>query len=191
MKRKGSTEDIFEDDRAFPVTCVESEEGPRIYNIYIFNAIENTEQFIPALGALQVAGEDDYVMVHISTPGGDVDATDTFLQALSFCKAPVVFFASGGVHSAGTLILMHAKDVIISEGFNALIHNGSIGHGGKFSDWRAATEYYSAHMESLFRKAYKGFLTEEEISQLVQGKDFWFDAKEFEKRLKNRKIAHE
>jgi len=173
-------------NEAFHVSVVESEEGPQIFNIFIFDGIESAEQFIPAIEALQIAKEDDLVMVHLSTPGGSVDATDTFLLALKMCRARIVFIASGGVHSAGTLILMHADEVILSEGFNALVHNGSVGHGGKFNEYAAASDHSRAFMCDLFRKTYKGFLTKDEIERMIEGKDFWFNADEFRERLKER-----
>ena len=179
---KASEDDEFGVDNTFYVSCIETEEGPKIFNVFIYRGIESPEQFIPAIEALQVANEDDLVMVHLSTPGGDIDATDTFLHACEMCRGRIVFNASGGVHSAGTLILMNADEVIFSEGFNALVHNGMVGHGGKFSEWVAASDYARKHMESLFWKTYKGFMTDEEIQLMLEGKDFWFDAEEFKER---------
>lgn len=165
---------------------MESAEGPVIFNVFIFKGIESAEQFIPAIEALQVAKEDDIVMVHLSTPGGCIDATDTFLHACKMCRGRIVVNASGGVHSAGTLILMNCDEVIFSSGFNALVHNGMVGHGGKFSDWSAATVHAKKHMEELFNSTYKGFMTPREISAMIRGKDFWFDAAEFKKRHADR-----
>jgi len=187
MKRKSKPSRTAEDaefgmDDAFHVSCIETEEGPKIFNIFIYGGIEDAEQFIPAIEAMQVADENDLVMVHLSTPGGDIDATDTFLHAYDQCRARVVFNASGGVHSAGTLILMYADEVIFSEGFNALVHNGSVGHGGKYSEWRAASDHVRKHMEEMFWKTYRGFMSDEEISQMLEGKDFWFDVNEFKAR---------
>ena len=179
-------EDIGEFGDTFHVSVVESEEGPKIFNVFIFKGIESAEQFIPAIEALQIAQEEDLVMVHLSTPGGSVNATDTFLLALKMCRARIVFVASGGVHSAGTLILMHADEVILSDGFNALVHNGSVGHGGKFNEYAAASAHAQAFMCDLFRKTYKGFLDKDEIERMIEGKDYWFNADEFNARLKNR-----
>lgn len=179
---KHAEDESFDIDNAFHVSCIETEEGPKIFNVFIFRGIESPEQFIPAIEAMQVANENDLVVVHLTTPGGDIDATDTFLQACKMCRGRIVFNATGGVHSAGTLILMNADEVIFSEGFNALVHNGMVGHGGKFSDWSAASDYARRHMEDLFWKTYRGFMSDDEIKQMIEGKDFWFDAAEFKKR---------
>lgn len=187
FKRGNEDDDDFEADNSFHVSCVEAEEGTRLFNIFLFGLIENERQFIPAIKALQVANDDDVVMIHLSTPGGDIDATDTFLHALSMCRAEqVIFQASGGVHSAGTFILMHADNVILSEGFNSLVHCGSLGHGGKYSDWKSSTAFAQRHFENQLRTAYTGFMTDEEIEAMIAGKDFWFDGADFAERLDRR-----
>lgn len=183
---EGSIFDMMAGNKAFKVTCAGPEHGPCLFNIYLYSEIMKSEQFIPAIEALQAANEDDVVVVHLSTPGGSIDATDTFLHALRGARARVMFNASGGCHSAGTLILMHAKEITFSEGFNALIHNGSVGFGGKFSDWESGTAYTRKHMRALFERTYKGFLTDVEIADLIAGKDFWLDAADFKKRLLKR-----
>jgi ATP-dependent protease ClpP protease subunit len=185
-KRRNTDDEHSSDKDAFHVSCIGPDEGPKVFNIFIFAPILSAEQFIPAIEAMQVAGEDDAVVVHLSTPGGDIDATDTFLHACDQCAAQIVFIASGGVHSAGTLMLMFADKVFFSNGFNALIHNGSIGYGAKFSDWKIEAAYTLRHMEALMRRAYDGFLTTEETDQMLDGKDFWFNAEEFSERLQKR-----
>lgn len=172
--------------KKFLVTCGGPEEGPFLYNVYLFSEITGPKQFTDVIECLQVATEEDTVLIHLSTPGGDIDATDTFLHALKGSRARVVFNASGGVHSAGTLILMHAKEIVFSTGFNALVHNGSVGFGCKFSDWESATEFTRKHMKKLFNETYEGFLTPKEIEELIAGKDFWLDADAFKKRLLKR-----
>lgn len=164
-------------------------DGGDLYNIYIFGPILDAEQFIPAIEALQMATEDDHIIVNLSTPGGSSNATDTFLQMLKLTEATVVFVASGGVHSAGTMILMHAdaSQIAFSNGFYALVHNGSLGGGdNKYSDWVKAADFSKFQMEKLMRESYKGFLSEAEIQDLLHGRDFWFEAEEFKTRLQNR-----
>jgi ATP-dependent protease ClpP protease subunit len=188
VRPRSSDADEFEKDtEPFHVSRMVTEEET-VYNLFIFGVIKDAEQFIPAIEALQVAGEDDTFLVNISTPGGDIDATDTFLQALEATEARVVYIASGGVHSAGTLILMraHPEQVAFSDGFNALVHNGAVGFGSKYSDWVSAAAYTKGHMDGLMRSAYRGFLSDDEIEAMLNGKDYWFGAEEFRTRLQNR-----
>lgn len=156
------------------------------FNIYLFDEIVSAEQFIPAIEALKAAGSNDVVHIHLSTPGGSMDATDTFLDELSKCQAKIITHASGGVHSAGTIILLHSDHFFLSRNFNALVHNASYGAGGKASDVRAQVKYTDRHVQKVLSETYAGFLTETEIAQLIEGKDFWFDAEEFGERFERR-----
>lgn len=194
-KRPGRRADDDEDEnplsaalgpKKFHVSISGPDEGPNLYNVFIYSEITKPEQFIDAIECLQAATEDDTILIHISTPGGSIDATDTFLHALKGARARVVFIASGGVHSAGSIILMHAKEISFSSGFNSLIHNGSVGFGAKYSDFKSAMGFVTKHMEVLFRDVYAGFLTPSEIDDLIAGKDYWMDQEEFQRRLLQR-----
>lgn len=168
----------------FAVTYTPIQSG--VFHIYLFGEIEASEQFISAIEALQAASENDTVVLHLSTIGGSLDATDTFIMAMEDCVAKIIVRASGGVHSAGTVILMHADEFYLSENFNALIHNGSVGVGGKTSDFKAQAKYTMGYMDKVMRRAYDGFLTPKEIEDLIDGKDIWLDAEGFGKRFEIR-----
>lgn len=171
-------------DNAFPVTYQPNTSG--IYHVKIWGEIEDVRQFDDAIDAMDTASENDVVLIHLSTNGGCVDATDTFISAMHRCRARVAVHASGGVHSAGTIILLNAPEFRLSEGFNALLHNGSMGAYSKTSDVKSQTAFQFKQMDRLARETYEGFLSEEEIEQLIGGKDFWMDAEEFTERAEKR-----
>lgn len=183
-RRRGDEYDGWGAGQEFDVTYQPKQCG--IYNIYLFGIIEDTRQFTGALEVLARASEDDLVCIHLSTPGGNLDATDTFIQGMRECEARVVVKATGGVHSAGTVILLNADEFMLSENFNCLVHNGSVGAGGKFSDFIAHAAANVEYMNRVMRRTYEGFLTPEEIEALVKGQDFWFNAEQFVKRWEAR-----
>lgn len=188
-KNKNGEDDFDIDKDAFYVSCRGKGKGPKIFNIFIYQPIVSAMQFLPAVEALQIAKENDLVVIHLSTPGGDVDATDTFLHAMAQTDAPVHIVATGGVHSAGTLIALAGDSIELSEGFNALVHNGSIGFGAKTSDFEVAAKYHLQHIRSMAARIYEGFLTERELKALMRGKDYWFTSDEFRERLDKRDAA--
>lgn len=171
----------------FTVTYTPIKSG--VFNIYLFGVIEEAAQFTSAIEVMAAASERDEVIIHLSTDGGSLDATDTFLASMAACEANVVIKASGGVHSAGTLILLHADEFYLSENCNFLLHNGGAGAGGKFSDFKAQSLHTVGYMERVLRKTYKHFLTEAELDALMDGKDYWLDSEEFAERFENRNIA--
>jgi ATP-dependent protease ClpP protease subunit len=157
-----------------------------LYKIKLFGPIENTNQFNSALEAFERATPDDRVLIHLSTPGGNVDAADTFINSMNNCQAPVHIMATGGVHSAGTIILLAAESFSLSDNFYALLHNGSTGSYGKMSDYKAESRFSAEYMDNLMRKTYAGFLSDTEIEQLIEGKDFWMGPKEWCERADRR-----
>jgi ATP-dependent protease ClpP protease subunit len=181
MKRRNDDDEMdgIGGDNSFPVTAWEGG-----YSIYLLKGIQCASQMTEALQAFASCKEEETVIVYLSTPGGCIDATDTFLDAMKECRGRVVVKASGGVHSAGTLILLNAPEFTLSKGFNSLFHNGSVGHGGKYSDWVAAGDFARTFMPKMFRDNYEGFFTEEEIEDLIKGADFWMDADGFLQRYK-------
>lgn len=173
-----------DEPQEFAVTYTPDRTGT--FNIYLYDAIESPRQFTGAVEVLQAAGEGDTVFIHLHTPGGSLDATDTFVQAMRECEARIIVKASGGVHSAGTVILLEADEFSLSENFTSLIHNGACGSGGKFNEFKAQAKHTEAYMERVMRNTYEGFLTEDEIDALIDGKDFWFFAEEFIERCQKR-----
>lgn len=170
----------YGDDEQFPISYEPHKTGT--YNIYLFGGIESPQQFIGALEVLRTAGSEDIVVIHLQSCGGSLDATDTLITAMRECNAPVVVRASGGCHSAASIILLEAEHFTLSENFSCLIHNGSTGSGGKFSDYVSETKFTSKWMEKVLRNSYEGFLTQDEINDLVKGIDIWLDADEWMER---------
>lgn len=168
----------------FEVTATRS--NAMHFNIYLYGPIESAEQFIGPIEVLQAAGDGDLVEIHLSTPGGSMDATDTFLQAMRECEGRVIVRATGGCHSCGSIILMNANEFTLSENFNSLLHNGSTGAGGDLNKFAAAAKYTVEHMTRVLRSTYEGFLTEDEIEKLIAGVDFWINGEEWMRRWNNR-----
>lgn len=157
-----------------------------IYNIYLYGTIQSAQQFVGAVEVMGAANENDTVIIHLSTNGGSLDATDTLLQAMRECEGHIVCKASGGVHSAGTIILLAADEFTLSENANFLIHNGSTGVGGKFSDYKLEAAHVTKYMEGVMRTTYAGFLAESEIEDLLRGVDIWLDSAQFVERYNKR-----
>lgn len=168
----------------FPISYESHKSGT--YHIYLFGEIDSPKQFIGAVEVMRNATENDEVVIHLQSCGGSLDATDTMLQAMQECEAHITVRASGGVHSAGSIILLAANSFTLSDNFSSLLHCGSTGTGGKFSDYRSETAFTGRWMEKVLRNSYEGFLEAEEIENLIKGQDMWLDAEEWVERHNKR-----
>jgi ATP-dependent protease ClpP protease subunit len=106
-----------------------------------------------------------------------MDATDTFLSAMHQCEGRSSSMRSGGCHSCGSIILMHANEFTLSENFNMLVHNGSLGGYDDLNKFAAHAKHGVEYMMKVMRRTYEGFLTPEELQAMIDGKDFWMDGK--------------
>lgn len=146
------------------------------FTIEILDDIVSPDQFSDAIQVLNAATEDHEVVIELQCNGGSLDATDRFIHAMRDCKAPIHCIATGGCHSAATLILLECNSFELSQGFNALIHNGSLGNGGNYNEYVAKAAHDVVHMRKRMESAYRGFLSESEMESMFDGKDIWLDS---------------
>lgn len=162
--------------------------------VYLFGNIESPFDFVEAIEALSKADKGDVVTLHVSGPGGCVSAVDALLHAIETAqKNEVVVHAvcTGLVASAMTFIPLACTSFELSNGFHALIHNGSLGDGGAFNQFRASTAFYLKYMEERLRDVYQFFLTEEELNAVMDGKDIWLTPEEWGERYDKRNEAYD
>ena len=150
------------------------------YIIEINDEISHVSQFQTAVQVLNMAKEEDEVEIRLSCcPGGSVDAGDTMLHAMRKTDARIKIIASGGVHSMGTHLLLEADEFELSNGFNACIHCGQNGSYGTVAEYTVKAKFDMDFRMRQFRDAYEGFLTAEEIEEVLEGKDIWLDAQQW------------
>lgn len=163
-------------------------------SVYLFGEIESAFDFVEAIEVLTKAEQGDIVTLHVSGPGGCVSSVDALLHAIEIAqKKDVIVHAvcTGLVASAMTFIPLACTSFELSNGFHALIHNGSLGDGGAFNQFRASTAFYIKYMEQRLRDVYEHFLTEEELNAVMDGKDIWLTPEEWGERYDRRNAAYD
>lgn len=154
--------------------------------IELDEVMTDVRQFSGAIQALRNASENDDVEINLQSCGGSVDAGDAFIHALRKCVAPIHIIATGNVSSMATFVLLEADSFELSEGFSALIHCGGVRDGGTTNEFRASAMFHLDSMERLMRRGYYGFLTEQEITDVINGKDMWLNAEQWVERARAR-----
>jgi ATP-dependent protease ClpP protease subunit len=164
----------FDEPKEYVVGFIPRKNGT--YRIEIDCAIEEVSQFSTAIQVLDMAKEDDDVEIYLQCPGGNVDASGAFLHAMHKCLAPIHIVATGGCHSASTHILLAADSFELAENFNALIHNGSAGAYGNINEYHSKSDFDKSFIRRQYDSIYEGFLTPEDFSSMMDGKNIWVDA---------------
>jgi ATP-dependent Clp protease protease subunit len=153
-----------------------------IHELYLTGEVVEAEHYTDWFHLIRHATEEDIIIIHINSPGGDGVTAIQFRSVLSETEAQVVASIEGDCMSAATMIMLSCDGIAVAEHSRFLIHNYSamtMGKGGEMYDHITAERTWS---ENLMRDIYKGFLTDAEITQVLEGKDFWMDQEEVIRR---------
>lgn len=157
-----------------------------LYHFYIIDEIGDPVTFLDLINTLKTAEEHDTVFIYLNTPGGSLQTTVQIISAMRQCAATVVTCLEGEVCSAGTLIFLAGNKHIVNPNCTFMIHNYSQWIGGKGNEVALRVKYSEQYFKKLALDLYKGFLSEDEIQSVIDGKDYWMDSEEVIERLNAR-----
>ena len=137
------------------------------------------------------ATENDLVLFKINSRGGALSGLQTLLEAIKCTEAHTVAVVVGQCSSAASILLMYCDSAVVTDSANALIHHVSFWTGGKGADVLSHVQHVAKTSEKLMKEAYEGFLTEDEIKEVIGGKELYLDADEMRERFANREEYRE
>jgi ATP-dependent protease ClpP protease subunit len=171
---KGSQSEAFSADYG----CVK--------DYYISDEIGNPDEYTQMIHDIRSSRQLDVIKLHINCPGGNLFTTIQLLQAIADCEGHVVASVEGACMSAATLIFLCADEYMITNHSMFLFHNYSGGTFGKGGEMFHGVIHERKWSEGLMRDIYSDFLTEDEITELINDKDIWMDAAQVLDRLEKR-----
>lgn len=150
------------------------------HRIFIKDALEHPEEMIAAIDILESSTEADEILIFLNSPGGRLDSLDTLLFAVLRCPAHTRVIASGDIASAAVSILLVADEFELSDNARILVHSASGGMGGKVQDVEEYSKFWAEENRRWMKDTYGGFLTEEELHDVVVNKrEMYMNAEEF------------
>ena len=158
----------------------------RMFDFYLTGHIEEAKQFQDWNQIMRTATENDAIIIHINSGGGDMFTVIQLLRSMTESPATIVASVEGQCMSAATLIFLSADVCEISEHSHFMFHTYSSGNWGKGSEQLASVTADDKWARHLFNSVYKNFLTPQEIKEIVDGKDLWMNPAEVKKRLEDR-----
>lgn len=157
----------------------------RILSIYLRDTIDEPCVYNEMCYMLDNAKRGSKAHLYLNTPGGVVDTAFMIADAVKRSKAKVTAYLAGTVASAGTIITMACDDIVVAPFTSFMIHNYSGGAVGKGHELKARQNFVDKQLNEAFESFYLGFLTKEEMSQVIDGTDFWMGAEEIKERWNN------
>jgi ATP-dependent protease ClpP protease subunit len=158
-----------------------------VYTCHVNQPFLDVRQFEDLVAVLDTARQGDIVEIKLSTPGGAVHAVLPVMSAIAATNAQVFVHAVSDVASAGTFLLMLADDVYVNQYATLMFHQVTFGAYGPGNQVGDRVDYVMKSSSQMMRDLYHGFLTEDEITAMLSGKEFWMDKNEFETRYAKRK----
>lgn len=113
-----------------------------------------------------------------------MESAIVIVHALMRTKANVIGYADGGVASAGTIILLACKEIVISQFSHFLFHDGSLGVPRmKFSENLKQANAISELYSKLAYAIYGPFFDDDEIARILEGVDCYLTAEQMYERV--------
>lgn len=162
-----------------------------IYHFYIVDELEEVEPYLDLLHILATAEQHDTIYIHLNSGGGRLDVAIQIINAIKSSSAMVITVLTGSACSAASLIFLAGHKYIINPLSTFMIHNYSTISHGKGGELASSVKYNQTFFKKLFKSIYGGFLTEDEIENVVNDKDIWMDSDQVIARLKkSNKLAN-
>src|SRR5210317_1243519 len=168
-----------------------SQDFTKVHHFYISSVIEGAEKYTDWFHIMRQAGPTDIIYLHLNSEGGDAFTAIQMMRAMSESQAKIITSAEGLVASAATMLFLMGDQCEVSDHTMFMFHTFSSFSYGKGSEMLAQVKTEAAWGEKLVRTVYQDFFTEDEITSLIDGKDYWFDGDEVLKRLKNKRTTED
>lgn len=153
------------------------------YHVRMARPITEVDDFDDEFQMLASAGERDLVKFEIVTPGGSMDTAHMLCRAIHRTAAHTIAYIGPTCASAGTAIALACEEWEIDDMSSFMIHTGSYGYVGMAPHIKANVEHTDKMMERFVRLTYTGFLSEEEIERVLDGREMYFEGEELAQRL--------
>jgi len=161
-----------------------------ITDIYLTEEIADAAEYNEACHTIRNAVAGDIINLHLNNGGGMLDSAFYLVNAIKDSPATITAHLSGTVASASTIIALACKNVVPQPYCTFMIHNYSMGSGySKGHELKQRQTYMDKHNVDTFNEFYRGFLTDEEITLMIEGRDYWMNAAEVSRRLVDRDAA--
>lgn len=155
------------------------------YMIKLWEDIVEPEHYMEELDIINSCSEYDTVVLDISTAGGSGETAALFNRALRNCNGHTVAIIGPSCASAGSIIALSCREWVLDDTSELMCHTATWGMVAKDTDIFEHANFSRKQLRRLFESVYLGFLTPQELDDLIKGTPFYFDAEELEERLQN------
>lgn len=154
--------------------------------VFIDDDIVAPSAYRDVIHCLATCSENDSVNMLVNSSGGRTDSIWQVIEAMKGCRGQVSVTVIGAAYSAASMLACMAPECYIADSAEFMLHTAHYGSIGTVPNVKGQTDFATRQINKLLDQAYKGFLTDKELEELKNGKEFWFDAEESGKRMTRR-----
>ena len=186
-RMRGNLPGLFDDETFDKDNLVSScKQMKNIYHLWLIDDVGESKLYLKWFDILQSATENDLVVIHINSYGGDVMTTVQLITQIKTCEAQVVCQIESACCSAATMVALACDGLLCYPHGYMMIHTSSGYTFGKQSDIRRQEDFYNDWLDTFFNEVYKDFLSKKEIEDVLNGKDMWLTSEEVMNRFRHR-----
>ena len=156
------------------------------YTIFLDEIFQESAYERDVISILNNATTGDKVTFMINSDGGCLSSALPICIAIRESKAEVTGMLLSEAHSAASMVFLATDSQIVSNHCSMLVHSASYSAVGKQQDILDHVTHTQERLNKIFNDFYYGFLSEEEIEQVLSGKELYLDCDSIAKRLKER-----
>lgn len=154
--------------------------------VFIDDDITDPRNYRDVIHCLATCGDNDSVNLLVNSSGGRTDSIWQIIEAMKGCRGDVSVTVIGAAYSAASMLACMAPECYIADSAEFMLHTAHYGSIGTVPNVKGQTDFATRQINRLLDQAYKGFLTDKELEELKNGKEFWFDSEEAIKRMGKR-----
>lgn len=155
----------------------------KVHHFYLSGPIEAPGGYVDMIHKIQTAGPEDVIYIHLNTPGGQLDTGVQLINAMMATAAHVICSIESEAHSMATLIFLCADEYVVHDNCMMMFHNFSGAVFGKGHEQQAHLHALVKWFNTLARKLYIPFLSEEEFDRIQKGEDIYLHSDDIRRRL--------
>lgn len=153
--------------------------------IRIWEGIGEPSEWTEEIDLINSASSEDCIVLDVCTPGGYLDTAMLFHRSLKNCAAHTIAIIGPETASAGSVIALSAREWILDDTSSLMIHTSSYSLGGKDTDILEHANFSRGQLKRLYENVYSGYLSEDELSDVIKGTPFYFSAEQISDRLES------
>lgn len=182
LVKKGNSSNVWDE-------CIPIISESNCHTVYLTGNIEEPYDYSKLCHMLYTANEYDEFRIVINSLGGVLDSAFMIVDAIKNTKAKTTCRLTGTVASAATIVALSCDELETSSNLSFMIHNYSAsGVHGKGHEMKARQNFVDRELNRSFQEFYSGFLSVDEIEDVIEGKDIWLNNEEVEKRWNKKNL---